>query len=69
MLSETSPASAFGQAIGANARVCTVVGCSAQTEALVALGLCLLLVSLWIFGMVDAVSSVHKWNRAHGYTQ
>ena len=70
VMSQTGPADGFSQAIlGANARVCTAVGCTAQIEALVAIGVFLLVFGLWIFGMVDAVSSIHKWNRAHGYTR
>jgi hypothetical protein len=68
VMSETTPASGLTLVISPNARQCAVAGCNAQTLALVALGLAFLLLGLWIYGIVDAVRSVHQWNRAHGYT-
>lgn len=66
---ETAPLTGtLASIIDPNGRQCITNGCNAQTLALIALGIGFLFLGLWIYGMVDAVRSVHRWNRAHGYT-
>lgn len=65
---ETGPTTGLAQALSPGGRECLTAGCDAQTLALAALGVALLLLGLWVYGMIDAVRAVHQWNRAHGYT-
>jgi hypothetical protein len=49
-------------------RQCVTQGCTVGQADLIAGGIFVGQIVLWIYGLTDAARSVHRWNRKHGWT-